>query len=90
MVEPCGESGLENLTTRLQNEQLIDHESRISAIEAKYDIMILQHDKMLDRMNQLLELKHKGAGAFWLFSLIAGSGLIGVITYVLDWFKHAH
>jgi hypothetical protein len=88
--KPCRESDLENLTTRQQNEQLIDHEGRLSALEAKYDILIRQNDRMYDRMSQLLELKHKGAGAFWLFSLIAGSGLIGAVSYLVDWLKHMH
>ena len=39
------------------------------------------------KLDNLLEFKNKGMGAFWLVSALVGSGLIGIVTSLIDWIK---
>jgi hypothetical protein len=43
---------------------------------------------MESKLDDLLALKNKGAGVFWLFSAIIGSGILGLIFQVVGYFKH--
>jgi hypothetical protein len=47
--------------------------SDISAMDAKLD--------------ELLGLKNKGMGAFWLASSLLGTSLIGAVSFFLSWMK---
>ena len=55
-----------------QIERLARLEERVSVLEDKVD-------SMNDKLDQLLTLKYKGAGAFWLMSILFGSGIAAVI-----------
>lgn len=55
-------------------------EVRLASLEKTVESM----DKKLD---DLLELRYKGAGAFWLASALIGTGIIGVFAQVFNWFK---
>lgn len=59
---------------RGQSQEIADLKTSINSMEGKLD--------------DLLALKNKGAGVFWLFSAIIGSGIIGLGLQVIDWFKH--
>lgn len=39
------------------------------------------------KLDQLLDLRSKGMGVFWLASLIFGSGIVGTIMYFINWVK---
>lgn len=62
------------------NERLAILETRVASLEDKVDNI----DKKLD---DLLELKNKGLGAFWLVSLIAGSGLVSLLWSVINYVR---
>jgi hypothetical protein len=55
-----------------QIERLAKLEERVEALEVKID-------RVEDKIDDLLALKHKGAGAFWFFSLIMGTGVVGFL-----------
>lgn len=60
---------------------------RIAALEtrmADVDSTLKDMDKKLD---DLLALKNKGMGAFWLASILIGSIFTGLVTFVSDLFK---
>lgn len=38
-------------------------------------------------LESLLSLKHKGAGAFWLASALAGTGIVTIVLSLVDWAK---
>lgn len=71
---------------------------RLASLETKVDLhkdaadasrqelkdKIGEIDKKLDT---LLELRHKGAGAFWLASAIFGTGIVSLFYTFLGWFK---
>jgi hypothetical protein len=39
------------------------------------------------KIDDLLALRNKGAGAFWLGTTLFGTTLIGLLAVVFDWFK---
>lgn len=39
------------------------------------------------KLDELLTFRNKGVGAFWVFSTLAGTGVIGLIYQALDWLK---
>lgn len=55
------------------NKHIVDSESR--------------HKEMNRKLDDLLTLKHKGLGAFWLASALVGTGIIGAIGSFFDWWK---
>jgi len=60
---------------------------RIAVLETKYQVMEEKLDKIAEQLNSLLELKAKGIGAIGLVSLILGSGIIGIVTMAINYFK---
>lgn len=39
------------------------------------------------KLTELLELKHKGAGALWLIGLLGMSAIVAALTAVWHWFR---
>lgn len=72
----------------------VNVEVRLALLESNFERLLREleerdkkaalRDKKLD---ELLELKNKGMGAFWLASLIIGTSLVTAATAVLNWFK---
>lgn len=58
------------MTTQI--ERLAKLEERVSVLEDKVD-------SMNDKLDELLALRYKGVGAFWLASSLIGTGIIGFI-----------
>lgn len=46
-----------------------------------------RHEDMSKKLDDLLGLRNKGVGAFWLASALAGTGIIGAILSFFDWWK---
>lgn len=40
-----------------------------------------------DKLDEILSLKHKGMGAFWLATSLAGIGSISIFAQIIQWFK---
>lgn len=53
-------------------------EHRVNELDSKIDAI----DKKLD---ELLQLRSKGMGAFWLASILVGTGLFGFFTTMMSW-----
>lgn len=68
------------MSTQAQSE-------RITALEVEVRLLKQDVEKMNDKLDQLLALKHKGAGAFWFFSAILGSSVIGAVSLIADYFR---
>lgn len=60
---------------------------RITAVEVKVEDLVKKVETMDHKLDQLLELKSKGMGAFWLASLILGTGIMGMFASFITWFK---
>lgn len=63
---------------------------RVSALEIRVGNLEDKMDTIVEKLNELLEIKHKGMGAIGLVSLlvVSASGLAGVITFVLNLINH--
>ena len=62
---------------------------RIASLEIKVNDLATSINSMENKLDDLLALKNKGAGVFWLFSTIMGTGILGLGVQILDWFKHS-
>lgn len=54
---------------------------------ARLEQQMEQLNEIRDKLDELLELKHKGLGALQFVGILLGSGVIGVIALVLNVFK---
>ncbi|MBU6231601.1 hypothetical protein KGP36_02940 [Patescibacteria group bacterium] len=73
-----------------QRDQFTDHASRIAVLESTLQRVLEHNKKVEDKMDQLLAIKYKGAGVFWLFSIISGGGLLATLGYAIEWLKGVH
>ena len=60
---------------------------RIAVVEHQVSKLVHDVKSMDEKLDQLLELKAKGMGAFWFASLIVGTGVAGMFSPFLAWFK---
>lgn len=64
-----------------QGERIATLEVRLSAVEAK-------QDEINAKLDDLLAMRNKGIGAFWLASTLLGTGIVGFIVQLISWWKH--
>lgn len=57
---------------------------------ARLELQMEQLDEIKTKLDELLGLKDKGAGAVWVFSLIVGSGILGIVWTIINFFGHPH
>lgn len=62
-------------------------EERLALLEYKDELRERTLTAMDTKLDELLALRQKGMGAFWLASSILGTGIIGAIALVINWFK---
>lgn len=82
-------SGLERLSAlevEVANLKYALEESRKESVAARKDVQE-RHDKMDKKLDDLLSMRDKGLGAFWLASALFGTGLIGLVGTWFDWWK---
>lgn len=60
---------------------------RVARLEEQVSRLKIEVREMNDKLDELLNLKNKGTGAFWLAGLIISSGLIGFGLQLFTWFK---
>lgn len=60
---------------------------RIARLEERVANLEETMDRVEVKLDKLLTLKDKGAGAFWLVSLIVSSGIITFIVEGVKWFS---
>lgn len=65
---------------------LSDHE-RIAVLETQVKTMSERFDSFEEKLDEVLELKNKGLGAFWLASALIGSGILSGIFSLISWMK---
>ena len=66
-------------------KQTID--DHIKTTKESDDLLTAKHEIMDKKLDSLLTLKSKGAGAFWLASAILGTGIIGFLSHIGDWLR---
>lgn len=63
---------------------------RLAVLETKFDQMKADHLEIITKLDDLLELKHKGLGAVWFVSLIIGATITAGIGTIVALFKNGH
>lgn len=57
---------------------------RLAVLEDRVTDLRKDVSEMNAKIDKLLALQNKGAGIFWLVSGLFGTGIIGVITWLID------
>ena len=60
---------------------------RLAVLEYKDSQQEIKLAEISRKLDELLVLRNKGLGAFWLATSLIGTGLFGVMALVFDWFK---
>ena len=60
---------------------------RIRALELKAEELAERQREMIEKLDELLALRNKGMGAFWLGTSLIGTGLIGFFWEAIKWLK---
>lgn len=61
---------------------------RLAALETQQSLMAVQMNQIDTKLDDLLALRHKGVGAFWLASSLLGTGMIGTIAAITGYLHH--
>ncbi len=70
-----------------QAERIASVESEVRGLSRRIDKVEGTLTDMDKKLDDLLVLRYKGAGAFWLASALVGTGIVGFFTQILNWFK---
>ena len=62
-------------------------EERLAILETKVTAMIETNQELNKKIELLLELRHKGVGAFWVASGLFGTTVMGVFFALVHWLK---
>ena len=60
---------------------------RIAALETLVTVMIAEQREMRGKIEDLLAMRNKGIGAFWLASTLIGTSIVGAVLTIIDWLK---
>lgn len=61
------------------------HGERISILELEVKMLRTELSLMNTKLDDLLRLRYKGMGAFWLATALVGTGILGVVTQLFGW-----
>lgn len=61
---------------------------RLAALEFKIKHMEETVESINKKLDDLLQIKYKGIGAFWLASTIIGTGIIGLMSQIVSWWNN--
>ena len=67
-----------------------DAYTRLAVLEEQMKVLIEKTEARDKKIDQLLDLKNRGVGAFWLASLIMGSGTVTLMLTFIDWLRGTH
>jgi len=60
---------------------------RLALLEHKVSNIEMKIEALNTKMDELLALRSKGMGAFWVASLLFGTGIFGFVMTMLSWMK---
>jgi hypothetical protein len=64
----------------------IENAQRIAVLETKLAAFEKTQASMDAKLDELLALRNKGAGAFWLATSLAGAGAVSIFFQIIHWF----
>lgn len=72
----------------MANPSNITQAERITALEVRVSDLLKTQQETNDKLDELLAMRNKGIGAFWLASTLLGTGIVGFIVQFVDWWRH--
>lgn len=66
---------------------MLTDKERITATEVRQVIVEHKLKEIDEKLDQLLAIRWKGAGAFWLAASLLGTGIIGFISNAISWIR---
>lgn len=63
---------------------------RVRTLETQTVRIIEDLNEIKLKLNELVDLKSKGLGAFWFIGLLIGSGLVGLFSNIANLFNKPH
>lgn len=63
-------------------------QERVASLEAIIIRVEEDQKEIKDKLDVLLALRHKGAGVFWVASMLFGTGILGAVSIITSWFRH--
>lgn len=61
---------------------------RIAALEVRVLDLLATNQEANQKLDDLLAMRNKGIGAFWLASTLLGTGIVGFIVQLISWWRH--
>lgn len=62
---------------------------RITALEVRVSDLQKGQQEIKQKLDDLLAMRYKGIGAFWLASTLVGTGIVGFVTNFFQWISNA-
>jgi len=66
-------------------EQFVEHQR---ATEKQFSDLKQQNNEINKKLDEVLALRNKGAGVLWVLSGVIGTGVLGGIAQLINWFHH--
>lgn len=60
---------------------------RIAALEVRVETLAEKVEAMNHKLDDLLAIKNKGVGVFWLSSALFGTSIVGAATAFTQWLR---
>lgn len=60
---------------------------RLTALEVRMSHLADMVERQNTKLDELLGLKNRGVGVFWLASALTGTGIIGACVSLVEWIK---
>lgn len=61
---------------------------RIMRLETQMADIQAQQNQINDKLDDLIALRNKGLGVFWVASSLLGTGIVGAIVEIISWLRH--
>ena len=78
-----------NLNGFLMTERVTRLETEVKQVLVNQGEMKGAIEDVHVKLDDLLALKNKGLGAFWLASALAGTGVVSFFWWIIDWVRGA-
>lgn len=65
----------------------MDHHARLAVLEHRVNSFDMKITAIDNKLDELLQLRSKGMGAFWLASSLFGTSILGLIITMVNWMK---
>jgi hypothetical protein len=71
-------------------DRSLSPQERLAILETRFDHLTEDLDDIKFKLDELITLKQKGLGAFWLVGLLISTGIIGFITTISGLLNRGH